>query len=161
MAKGMNLSKKLLLGSAALGAAGGAGAGGFMIGKRRGAERMATEMATAFSAANQRENAQLANYFFRKGLTAGQTGAATEKTAMDVIYHEGFMEEFEKGAAGINPKQLKSAWKSVKQFVRPATRKTLRMSRAGAAGIGAAGLAAGGALGSMSGKKNVEVTRYG
>jgi len=88
---------------AGLGAGGAAGAGGFFLGKRQGAEQMGNVMAQKFMAANQAENKQLAQYYFRKGLMHNPTlkkESSMDKVAvLEQIQNESFNDELDKIAA--------------------------------------------------------------
>ena len=86
-----------------------AGIGGYEFGKRRGANKAANIMSDAFSQANQIENAQLANYYFRKGLSQSKNGASMDKQAvLENIYNAAFEDEIEM-IAGPNVKKILGA----------------------------------------------------
>ena len=88
------------LGAGAL-ALGGGGAGGYFLGKRKGADNMAGVMATQFSAANQKENQQLAKYFYTKGLQASfnKESSMDKQAVLQEVYQDSFNDELEKIAA--------------------------------------------------------------
>lgn len=90
---------------AGLGGSAAGGAGGFVIGKRKGAEQMVNVMAQKFMAANQAENKQIAQHYFRKGLTHNpnlkKESSMNKVAVLEEIQNEAYNDELDKIAAGM------------------------------------------------------------